>query len=73
MILVRDAINLVWLAADSWRQASREFSLDGSAGSPRALRAGVMLSVTNPQNLADWAAVGSAKGAVGVSDPTPAD
>jgi chemosensory pili system protein ChpE len=70
---VAGAVYLVWLAADSWRQASREFSLDGSSGSPRALRAGVTLSVTNPQNLAYWAAVGSAMGAVGVSHPSPAD
>ena len=70
---VAGALYRVWLAADSWRQASREFALDGRAGAPRALRAGVTLSVTNPQNLAYWAAVGSAMGAVGVNQPTPVD
>lgn len=74
---VAGAVYLVWLAVDSWKQASREFSLGGSgngtAGSRRALRAGVTLSITNPQNLAYWAAVGSALGAVGVTHPTPAD
>jgi chemosensory pili system protein ChpE len=70
---IAGALYLVWLAADAWKQASREFSLDGSAGAPRALRAGVTLSITNPQNVAYWAAVGSAMGAVGVSNPTPAD
>lgn len=64
---------LLWLAVDAWRQASREFALDGRSGSPRALRAGVTLSITNPQNIAYWAAVGSAMGSVGVSNPTPAD
>jgi chemosensory pili system protein ChpE len=64
---------LLWLAVDAWRQASREFSLDGQRGAPRALRAGVTLSITNPQNLAYWAAVGSAMGAVGVSAPTATD
>jgi chemosensory pili system protein ChpE len=34
-----------------------------------ALRAGVLLSITNPHNVAYWAALGSAMGAAGVSDP----
>ncbi|CAN7480234.1 LysE family translocator [Rhizobacter sp. LjRoot28] len=69
------AAYLVWLAVDAWRQAGREFVVAPAAGgsSRRALKAGVTLSVTNPQNLAYWAAVGSAMGAVGVSDPTPQD
>ena len=37
------------------------------------MRAGVLLSVTNPQNVAYWAALGSAMGAVGVHEPTAAD
>lgn len=69
------AAYLLWLAVDAWRQAGREFTVSGEAGAPRrrALRAGVTLSVTNPQNLAYWAAVGSAMGAVGVADPTARD
>jgi chemosensory pili system protein ChpE len=69
------AAYLLWLAVDSWRAASQEFSV-GEAGEvqrKRALRAGVTLSLTNPQNIAYWAAMGSAMGAVGVQQPTSAD
>ena len=68
------AAYLAWLARDSWKAASQEFSVSGDASAQgrHALRAGVMLSVTNPQNVAYWAAMGSAMGAVGVSDPTAA-
>jgi chemosensory pili system protein ChpE len=65
---------LLWLAWDSWRAANQEFVVqaDGTAVPQRkALRAGVLLSVTNPQNVAYWAALGSAMGAVGVHDPSP--
>ena len=66
---------LLWLAWDAWQAANQEFEVqaDGSAVPQRkALRAGVLLSVTNPQNVAYWAALGSAMGAVGVHDPSPA-
>lgn len=66
---------LLWLAWDAWRAANQEFEVqaDGAAVPQRkALRAGVLLSVTNPQNVAYWAALGSAMGAVGVHDPSPA-
>ena len=33
----------------------------------------MVLSLTNPQNLAFWAALGSAMGAVGVAEPSTAD
>ena len=72
---VAGAAYLLWLAVDSWRAASREFSV-GAAGAvqrQRALRAGVTLSITNPQNIAYWAAMGSAMGAVGVQQPSSAD
>jgi chemosensory pili system protein ChpE/L-lysine exporter family protein LysE/ArgO len=66
---------LLWLSLDAWRAAGREFELDDGGGGERrgALRAGAMLSVTNPQNVAYWAAVGSALGAVGAFEPTAAD
>ena len=66
---------LLWLARDAWRAASHEFSLElgGEVQRRRALKAGALLSVTNPQNVAYWAAIGSAMGAVGVQAPTPAD
>lgn len=64
------AAYLLWLAVDAWRAASREFAVDAGAtpaGAP--LRAGVVLSMTNPQNVAFWAAIGSALGALGVTEP----
>jgi chemosensory pili system protein ChpE len=65
---------LVWLSYDSWREAGREFRIEPSATSQhRALRAGALLSITNPQNVAYWAAIGSAMGAVGVTEPTAPD
>jgi chemosensory pili system protein ChpE len=66
------AAYLLWLSWDSWRAARVEYALDQAPahGSRRALRAGVLLSLTNPQNLAYWAAMGSAMGAVGVAEPT---
>ncbi len=67
---------LLWLAWDSWKAAAQEFSVDMS-GAPatqrKAMRAGMLLSVTNPQNIAYWAAMGSALGAVGISEPQPLD
>jgi chemosensory pili system protein ChpE/L-lysine exporter family protein LysE/ArgO len=70
------AAYLVWLAWDSWRAANREFSVspgERTLHSREALRSGVLLSITNPQNVAYWAALGSALGAVGVHDPAPSD
>ena len=67
---------LIWLAWGSWRDASQEFSVgvsEQSNADNRALRSGVLLSVTNPQNIAYWAAIGSALGAVGVSQPEASD
>jgi chemosensory pili system protein ChpE/L-lysine exporter family protein LysE/ArgO len=69
---------LLYLSWDAWRAADREFHVDtaatvSGAGQGRALRAGVTLSLTNPQNIAYWAALGSAMGAVGVQHPQPAD
>ncbi len=64
---------LFWLAWDSWREAQHKVLPDPMQAQPntqKALRAGVLLSVTNPQNVAYWAALGSAMGAVGVSEPT---
>lgn len=63
---------LLWLSWDSWSAASQEFSVEDVAAptnTRRALRAGILLSITNPQNVAYWAALGSAMGAVGVVDP----
>jgi chemosensory pili system protein ChpE len=67
---------LLWLARDAWRMARREFSVDGAAPPQHpghALRAGVLLSVTNPQNIAYFAAIGTAMAAVVAARPTSAD
>ncbi|CAM3903746.1 LysE family transporter [Paracidovorax anthurii] len=70
------AAYLAWLSAESWRAARVEHALDTAAPADsrrRALRSGMLLSLTNPQNLAYWAAMGSALGALGLAQPTPAD
>ncbi len=64
---------LLWLAWDSWRAANQAIALKAENGEKeirQALRAGVLLSLTNPQNIAFWAALGSAMGSVGVVDPS---
>jgi chemosensory pili system protein ChpE len=70
---IAGVVYLLWLARDSWRAAEQEFALsEAEAGDANsALRAGALLSITNPQNIAYWAALGSAMGAVGVHEPTP--
>jgi chemosensory pili system protein ChpE len=67
---------LAWLAWDSWRAARREAAIAPAADAApaaRALRRGVLLSLTNPQNLAYWAALGGVLGALGVAEPRAAD
>jgi len=65
------ALYLLWLSVDSWRASAAEFGsqVDPVAARQDALRAGVVLSLTNPQNVAYWAALGSAMGAVGIHAP----
>lgn len=72
---IAGALYLFWLARDSWLCASQEFALtDPATAEPqKAMRAGALLSITNPQNIAYWAALGSALGAVGIHEPTAAD
>ena len=70
---IAGVVYLLWLAWDAWRAANQEFAVqpDGLVpGRRRALRTGMVLSVTNPQNVAYWAALGSAMGAVGVHEPS---
>lgn len=72
---IAGVVYLLYLSVDSWRASSVEFGqqIDQAQASKSALRAGVLLSVTNPQNVAYWAALGSAMGAVGVHAPTASD
>ena len=71
------AAYLLWLSWDSWQAARAEHRLDASASAAatqkQALRRGMALSLSNPQNLAYWAAMGSALGAVGVTQPGASD
>lgn len=70
---IAGVLYLLWLAWDAWQEANKEFSVksDKSASHhQKALRSGVLLSITNPQNVAYWAALGSAMGAVGITNPT---
>jgi len=72
---IAGVIYLLWLARDAWMAAGREFSVspEAPAATRRALRSGVAISVTNPGNVAYWAALGSAMGAVGISEPQVRD
>jgi chemosensory pili system protein ChpE len=65
---------LLWLSYDSLRASTLEFDkqVNPSAAQKGAFKAGVLLSVTNPQNIAYWAALGSAMGAVGIREPDAA-
>lgn len=66
---------LLWLGWDAWRASRLEIGAGVVAHVPhgRAFRAGVLLSLTNPQNIAYWAAIGSALRAIGIAQPTVAD
>ncbi len=72
-------VYLLWLARDSWKAADHEFSIakpdsDGDSVVPKtALRSGMLLSISNPQNVAYVAALGTAMGSMGVHNPTAAD
>ena len=67
---------LLWLAWSSWRASQQDFTaadeIDPFARR-RAMRSGVLLSLTNPQNVAYWAALGTALGSVGVKQPSVSD
>ena len=68
------AVYLGWLALDAWASANKEIDLgrgEPNVGIKAALRSGALISITNPSNVAYWAALGSALGAIGVADPAP--
>jgi chemosensory pili system protein ChpE/L-lysine exporter family protein LysE/ArgO len=61
---------LSWLAWDSWRASTQHFTVPSAAGRDRAaVRSGALLSLTNPQNVGYWAALGTSVSALGVRDP----
>ncbi len=70
------ALYLVVLGYQSWQQSKRQLAADepedlSALGSP--VRSGVFISLANPQSAAYWAALGSALGAIGISNPEPSD
>jgi chemosensory pili system protein ChpE len=71
---IAGVVYLIYLSWDSWKAAKVEFNVATHPDNGRsALRAGVLLSVTNPQNVAYIAALGSALGALGVHSPSATD
>ena len=64
---------LAWLAWDSWRASRSEAEIMVPNQGASAMRSGVVLSLSNPQNVAYWAALGSAFGALGISNPDRID
>jgi chemosensory pili system protein ChpE len=70
---IAGTVYLLWLAVDAWRSARHEFPMGDAGRDPgrrEALTAGLVLSLTNPQHLAYWAAIGSALGSLGLAHPT---
>ena len=74
-ISVAGVAYLLWLAWSAWQVSRGEVgaSVGAETTHRRAFRSGVLLSLTNPQNIAYWAAIGSALRAIGVTEPTVAD
>ena len=73
-VAIAGSAYLGYLAWDSWKAAKAPAKASRiSRGEMSAARAGVILSMTNPQNIAYWAALGSAFGAIGIPDPKATD
>jgi len=67
-ISVASVVYLSWLTWNAWQGSRGELAMSvrpDEADHRHALRSGVLLSLTNPQNVAYWAALGSALGSVG--------
>ena len=63
---------LLYLAYDSFQSSNlknEKIKLNNKYDQ-NALLSGIILSITNPQNIFYWAALGSAFGALGVKEPT---
>jgi len=70
---IAGASYLAWLAWDSWRASRSGAEVMPQRQRTSAMRSGVVLSLSNPQNVAYWAALGSAFGALGISNPSSID
>ena len=64
---------LAWLAWDSWQASRSKAEIIPQSQETSAMRSGIVLSLSNPQNVAYWAALGSAFGALGISNPDRID
>ena len=64
-------IYLIYLAYDSFISSNIKYEkiVVSKSMKNNALKSGVFLSITNPQNIAYWAALGSSFGALGIADP----
>ena len=64
-------IYLIYLAYDSFISSNIEYEkiVVSKSIKNNALKSGVFLSITNPQNIAYWAALGSSFGALGIAEP----
>ena len=73
---VASVVYLLWLGWNAWQASRSELALSvmlARTDHRQAWRSGVLLSLTNPQNVAYWAALASALGSVGVKTPTVSD
>ena len=64
-------IYLMYLAYDSFISSNIKYEkiVVSKSMKNNALKSGVFLSITNPQNIAYWAALGSSFGALGIAEP----
>ena len=64
-------IYLIYLAYDSFISSNIKYEkiVVSKSMNNNALKSGVFLSITNPQNIAYWAALGSSFGALGIAEP----
>tara|TARA_B100001996_G_C18622837_1_gene578453 strand:+ start:781 stop:1392 length:612 start_codon:yes stop_codon:yes gene_type:complete len=64
-------IYLIYLAYDSFISSNMKYEkiIISKKMNSNALKSGIILSITNPQNIAYWAALGSSFGALGVVEP----
>ena len=78
-VTLASGVYLCWLGwlslRDAWeaRAGIAPPVADPRAAGRQAVGAGVVLSLTNPQNLAYWAAMGAALGVLGITSPRPVD
>ncbi len=65
---------LAWLAWGAWHAAtSIAVAKDTTSAAKSGFQVGATLSLTNPQNIVYWAALGNAMGMVGIYAPTTSD